>query len=110
MHTSPAGSTPESLLAFFSVVSQLKKTKRTGWLLRGIVDGCESVADHMYRMGMIAMVLPMDASINRTHCVMMALVHDLAEAIVGDITPECGVSDAEKHRREKVPRCCPCGC
>ncbi len=32
---------------------------------------------------------------------MMALVHDMAEAIVGDITPECGVSEEEKYRREK---------
>lgn len=30
----------------------------------------------------------------------MALVHDLAECIVGDITPHCGVSVEEKHRRE----------
>lgn len=29
-----------------------------------------------------------------------ALVHDLAECIVGDITPHCGVSPEEKHRRE----------
>lgn len=30
----------------------------------------------------------------------VALVHDLAEAIVGDITPYCGVSKEEKKRRE----------
>jgi putative hydrolase of HD superfamily len=30
----------------------------------------------------------------------LALVHDLAECIVGDITPLCGVSPAEKHQRE----------
>nr|CAD7261270.1 unnamed protein product [Timema shepardi]CAD7571781.1 unnamed protein product [Timema californicum] len=30
----------------------------------------------------------------------MALVHDLAECIVGDITPFCGVVQSEKHRRE----------
>lgn len=29
-----------------------------------------------------------------------ALVHDLAECIVGDLTPRCGVSPEEKHRRE----------
>lgn len=29
-----------------------------------------------------------------------ALVHDLAESIVGDITPYCGVSKEEKQRRE----------
>lgn len=30
----------------------------------------------------------------------MALVHDLAECIVGDITPHCGVSPEDKHRME----------
>lgn len=29
-------------------------------------------------------------------------MHDLAECIVGDITPFCGVSEEEKHRREDV--------
>lgn len=32
----------------------------------------------------------------------MALVHDLAESIVGDITPLCGVSKEEKIQRELV--------
>ncbi|CDZ97876.1 Predicted hydrolases of HD superfamily [Phaffia rhodozyma] len=31
----------------------------------------------------------------------MAIVHDLAEAHVGDITPVDGVSKEEKHRRER---------
>lgn len=30
----------------------------------------------------------------------LALVHDVAEAIVGDITPTCGVSDEEKYALE----------
>lgn len=30
----------------------------------------------------------------------MALVHDVAEAIVGDITPSCGVSKEDKRRME----------
>ena len=32
----------------------------------------------------------------------LAIVHDLAESIVGDITPSCGVSKAEKYAREDV--------
>lgn len=32
----------------------------------------------------------------------MALVHDMAEAIVGDITPYCGVSVEEKRKMEEV--------
>lgn len=31
----------------------------------------------------------------------LALIHDLAEAIVGDITPYCGVDKEEKRRREE---------
>lgn len=30
----------------------------------------------------------------------MSLIHDMAESIVGDITPHCGVSDKDKHIRE----------
>lgn len=30
----------------------------------------------------------------------MTLIHDLAECIVGDITPFCGVPPDEKHRLE----------
>ena len=37
-----------------------------------------------------------------THrCLLMCLVHDMAESIVGDLTPHCGVSVEEKHRREE---------
>ena len=32
----------------------------------------------------------------------MALVHDMAEAIAGDITPHCGVSETDKQSLEKV--------
>jgi len=32
----------------------------------------------------------------------MCLAHDLAESIVGDITPSDGISKEEKYSREKV--------
>lgn len=87
------------MLAYFQILRQLKETKRTGWLNKGITE-CESIADHMYRMAMIMMVMALPSGLDRSKCVMMALVHDLAEAIVGDITPDCGVSPEEKRRRE----------
>lgn len=37
-----------------------------------------------------------------SRCMKLALVHDLAECIVGDIAPADNISKAEKHRREKV--------
>ncbi|KAK5972373.1 HD domain-containing protein 2 isoform X2, partial [Trichostrongylus colubriformis] len=61
----------------------------------------ETVASHMYRMAVLAMSLEGQIEgLDIVHTVMMSLVHDLAEAIVGDITPHCGVSDEEKYDQE----------
>jgi putative hydrolase of HD superfamily len=43
-----------------------------------------------------------DQSINKDHLMKICMVHDLAEAIVGDITPYDGVSKEEKRRLEEV--------
>ena len=91
------------LLKFMSLVGKLKSTKRTGWVYRG-VKSPESVSDHMYRMAIMSFLLTgreEGTSINRDQCIKLALVHDMAECIVGDITPFDGVSKEEKHKREK---------
>jgi len=97
----PSISTSESLLQFFHIIFELKKTRRTGWLKRGMTGmEAESIADHMYRMSMISMVLPLEEGVSRERCIMISLVHDLAEALIGDLTPECGISSEDKHKME----------
>lgn len=54
----------------------------------------------MYRMALMVAVMDCPA-LDMRRCMEMCLVHDLAEAIVGDITPECGVSVKDKHRMER---------
>lgn len=49
-------------------------------------------------MALIADDLP---AVNRERCIKIAIVHDIAEAIVGDITPSDGIPKAEKSRREQ---------
>ncbi|XP_066269512.1 5'-deoxynucleotidase HDDC2-like [Branchiostoma lanceolatum] len=88
------------LLEFMMLVGQLKRVPRTGWVLRG-VQNVESVADHMYRMAIMAFLLDGEGDLNRDKCIKIALVHDMAESIVGDIAPADGISKEEKHRREK---------
>jgi putative hydrolase of HD superfamily len=58
----------------------------------------------MYRMSLITMFAPpsLSSKINIPHCMKMALVHDMAEALVGDITPVDGVTKGEKSRREST--------
>ncbi|KAI9282266.1 HD domain-containing protein 2 [Sporodiniella umbellata] len=94
-----AQSNPANVIRFLHVIENLKRTKRTGWLDSGI-KGAESISDHMHRMGIMAMLVN-DPTINRDRCIKMAIVHDLAEAVVGDITPHAGVSKEEKFTREK---------
>ncbi len=88
------------ILEFLHKVGRLKRLKRTGWVVRGIADA-ESVADHSFRTAVAALVLSERAGMDKNKCVKMALVHDLAEAIVGDITPFDGISIEEKHEKER---------
>jgi putative hydrolases of HD superfamily len=71
---------------------------RTGWVYRG-VEKPESIADHMYRMAVMALTV-VGSEYDQSKLVKMAIVHDIAEALVGDITPVDGISDEEKHARE----------
>lgn len=96
----PSSGKVNYILAFIQIVRLLKTQKRTGWVDRGIpVDKVESISDHMYRMSIISMLVP-NQNINRDKCVKIAVIHDIAEALVGDITPFGGVTKKEKNRRE----------
>jgi len=43
-------------------------------------------------VNILALTLDQDDSFDQNKCVRMALVHDIGEAIIGDITPADGVS------------------
>ncbi|KAI0462061.1 hypothetical protein LJB42_004666 [Komagataella kurtzmanii] len=99
--------------AFIQVVELLKTRKRTGWLNMGI-DNAESISDHMYRMSIISMSLntanfkensnlstAQKEPIDLSQCIKISLVHDIAEALVGDITPkDTTVTKQQKYERE----------
>lgn len=61
----------------------------------------ESISDHMYRMSIMVQLIQ-DSSIDKNKCIKMALVHDMAEAITGDITPDDGISAEAKSILETV--------
>jgi putative hydrolase of HD superfamily len=98
--SSSSSPSPSSAIDFLSLCHRLKTTKRAGWVKRDVQDP-ESIADHMYRMGLMALIAADLPGVNREKCIKMAIVHDMAEAIVGDITPSDGVPKLEKSRREK---------
>jgi 5'-deoxynucleotidase YfbR-like HD superfamily hydrolase len=91
----------DELLPLFHKVGDLKKIKRTGWVRHGIPES-ESVADHTFRTTLMAMTMGDILEVDSFKLIKMALIHDLAEAIAGDITPHDGISREEKQRIEEM--------
>lgn len=82
----------EGIIKFLRSVGRLKGLPRTGWLEVGVKDP-ESVAEHSYRTAVLAMMLADLQGLDAEKSTRMALLHDLAEAETGDMTPE------QKRRR-----------
>lgn len=74
----------KEIIEFAKLVGKLKKTTRTGWKIRGVKNP-ESVAEHSYRTALLVMLIADKERLNAEKLIRMALVHDLEEAIVGDI-------------------------
>jgi 5'-deoxynucleotidase YfbR-like HD superfamily hydrolase len=74
----------EDLLEFLRNAGDLKMIPRTGWVQAGIKEP-ESVADHSFRMTLLAMVLSDQMGLDTEKVVRMALIHDLAESRTGDL-------------------------
>lgn len=75
------------LARFLHRAGRLKFAARTGWLDRGIPpEAAESVADHTFRTALLAW-LAADDGLDRDRVLKLALIHDLAEAVTGDLPP-----------------------
>ncbi|MFZ5476012.1 MAG: HD domain-containing protein [Myxococcota bacterium] len=79
--------------------SKLKELDRAGWKRIGVTHP-ESVAAHSWGVALAAL-LRCPPDLDRHKLLVMAVLHDLAEVRVGDITPHEGVAREEKHRRER---------
>ncbi|MCK5378024.1 MAG: HD domain-containing protein [Acidobacteria bacterium] len=70
---------------FLFEVGMLKRTQRSGWNFLPGAEG-ESVADHVFRMTVIAWTLSrLDPEVNADRVIELALFHDLPETRTGDL-------------------------
>lgn len=78
------------MLATLIELERLKRLERTGWTLRGMPNGTESVAAHSFGVAATAMLLA-DAvkakgvEVDCERLLRMAVLHDWAETRVGDM-------------------------
>ena len=84
---------------FFWKVLELKNIPRQGWKNKLDIMDVESVADHIYSATIMSMVLSDLQGFDTEKVIKMALLHDLAESIIGDITPD-HITKNEKIAKE----------
>lgn len=78
------------MLATLLELQRLKRLDRTGWVLRGLPPGAESVAAHSYGVAFTSMLLADEVrargvEVDVERVLRVALLHDLAEARTGDM-------------------------
>ena len=78
------------LLTTLIELQRLKRLERTGWNLRGLPSGTESVAAHSFGVGVTAMLIADElvrqgVSIDVEKVIRIALLHDWSEVRVGDM-------------------------
>ena len=83
------------ILDFFYTTANLKKIPRQGWIDKLSIINPESVTDHTFSMAMMGMIFSDLENYNTEKILKIILLHDLAESITGDMTPE-QISKEEK--------------
>src|SRR5438270_11414809 len=78
------------MLSVLLELQRLKRLDRTGWVLRGLPPGAESVAAHSYGVALAAMLLADECTargveLNVERVLWLALLHDLQETRTGDM-------------------------
>ncbi|XXF77141.1 HD domain-containing protein [Myxococcaceae bacterium GXIMD 01537] len=92
------------LVTLYFEFNQLKQLYRQGWLRVGVPrERCESVAEHSFGVALLCLFLADTyfPEADAAKVVRLALLHDLGEARVGDLTPHDGVAVEDKHARER---------
>ena len=89
---------PEKLLKVLSLAGRLKKNTRHCWIE---ADRKESIADHSWRIALMAMLLenePEFADVDMDKVIRICLIHELGEAFTGDIPAfEKNTNDEKKE-------------
>ena len=88
-------------IADFTLEAQkLKDEHRKGWKVKAGIKDPESVADHTYGLAMLAMLFSDYKGLDTEKCLRMAILHDLAEIIIGDLLP--GENNRKRNDEDKA--------
>ncbi len=86
----------DQLVRFWEFAARLKAEPRRGWLKKLRLQRTESVADHSFALSLLCLFEGERRGHNVERLLKLALLHDLEEAITGDLTPEDKESRGER--------------
>jgi len=81
----------------------LKDERRSGWVLRAIREP-ESVSDHSWGTALLCMIYADEAGVAAGTAVQMAVIHDIAEAVTGDVATRVAEMNDPDVREAKAAR------
>jgi putative hydrolase of HD superfamily len=90
------------ILDFLQIAANLKTVPRQGWIDKLLIKTPESVADHSFLMAVMGMVLSDLEHYNTEKILKMIILHDLAESVIGDLTPEQKLKKEKKELENKT--------
>jgi putative hydrolase of HD superfamily len=93
----------QNIIKFLEIAGILKQTERTGWGEVGVYQP-ESVADHTFRTAVLCMLYADMENLDPLKLMRMALIHDLPEAIIGDLTPKQKTAETEESEETSMSR------
>ena len=91
----------QDIIKFLEITGVLKRTPRTGWVDVGVYQP-ESVADHTFRTAVLCMLYADIEALDPLKLLRMALIHDLPEAIIGDLMPPQKTTETKEHEKKAI--------
>ena len=91
----------QDIVKFLEITGVLKRTPRTGWIDVGVYQP-ESVADHTFRTAVLCMLYADIESVDPLKLLRMALIHDLPEAIIGDLMPSQKTTETKEKEENAM--------
>ena len=91
----------QGIIKFLKMSGTLKKIQRTGWVDVEVYEP-ESVADHSFRTAVLCMLYSDLKNLDTLKMLKMALIHDLPEAIIGDLMPSQKTPKTKKDEQDAM--------
>jgi putative hydrolase of HD superfamily len=88
----------KNVIEFMELISSLKELQRTGWKQHNVTGILDTTASHSFGVTFLSWLFAKGGHVDSEKVLEMALVHDLVESVMGDLTP----SEAKRIDRDKL--------